>query len=107
MSDVFGSLVKQYYKKQKVDRADWLIGKGMFTSKINGDAICTMKSPGTVYNDPRVGKDPQPSHMKDYKKYQKITVEFIFIQALQIMHFILLQWTLAGMHGKRRERFGI
>jgi len=68
MSDVFGSLVKQYHKKQKVDKADWLIGKGMFTSKINGDAIRSMKAPGTAYDDPRVGKDPQPSHMKDYKK---------------------------------------
>ena len=68
MSDVFGSLVKQHYKKQKVDKADWLIGKGIFTSKINGDAIRSMKAPGTAYNDPLIGKDPQPSHMKDYKK---------------------------------------
>ena len=68
MSDVFGSMVKQYYKKQKVDKADWLIGSGIFTSKINGKAIRSMEAPGTAYNDPRVGKDPQPSHMKDYKK---------------------------------------
>ncbi len=68
MSDVFGALVKQHYKKQKVDKADWLIGKGMFTWKINGDAIRSMKAPGTAYDDPLIGKDPQPSHMKDYKK---------------------------------------
>ena len=25
-----------------------------------------MKAPGTAYNDPVLGKDPQPGHMKDY-----------------------------------------
>jgi Zn-dependent metalloprotease len=25
-----------------------------------------MKAPGTAYNDPLLGKDPQPAHMKDY-----------------------------------------
>ena len=25
-----------------------------------------MKDPGTAYNDPVLGKDPQPGHMKDY-----------------------------------------
>lgn len=27
-----------------------------------------MKAPGTAYNDPLLGKDPQPAHMKDYQK---------------------------------------
>lgn len=27
-----------------------------------------MKAPGTAYNDPVLGKDPQPAHMKDYQK---------------------------------------
>jgi Zn-dependent metalloprotease len=27
-----------------------------------------MKVPGTAYNDPTIGKDPQPGHMKDYVK---------------------------------------
>jgi Zn-dependent metalloprotease len=67
MSDVFGSLVRQYHKKQKVDKADWLIGKGLFTTKVNGEAIRSMKAPGTAYDDPRVGRDPQPSHMRDYR----------------------------------------
>lgn len=25
-----------------------------------------MRAPGTAYNDPVLGKDPQPAHMKDY-----------------------------------------
>ncbi len=65
-SDVFGSLVKQYSLKQKVDKADWLIGSGLFTRKIRGSALRSMKEPGTAYDDPIIGKDPQPGHMKDY-----------------------------------------
>ena len=65
-SDVFGSLVKQYSKKQKADQADWLIGAGLFTKKINGVAIRSMKAPGTAYDDPLIGKDPQPANMKDF-----------------------------------------
>ena len=65
-SDVFGSLVKQFSLKQKVEKADWLIGKGLFTKKVKGIALRSMKEPGTAYNDPTIGKDPQPGHMKDY-----------------------------------------
>ena len=68
-SDVFGSLVKQYSLKQKADKADWLIGNGLFTKKVNGVALRSMKEPGTAYNDPTIGKDPQPGHMKDYVEY--------------------------------------
>ena len=67
-SDIFGSLVKQYYLKQKVEKADWLIGNGLFTRKVNGIALRSMKEPGTAYDDPTIGKDPQPGHMKDYVK---------------------------------------
>jgi Zn-dependent metalloprotease len=65
-SDVFGSLVKQYALKQKAGKADWLIGSGLFTRKVNGVALRSMKDPGSAYNDPTIGKDPQPGHMKDY-----------------------------------------
>ena len=65
-SDVFGSLVKQYSLKQKAEKADWLIGSGLFTRKINGIALRSMKEPGTAYDDPTIGKDPQPGHMKNY-----------------------------------------
>lgn len=67
-SDVFGCQVKQHYLKQTVDKADWLIGEGLFESKIKGIALRSMKDPGSAYNDPALGKDPQPGHMKDYVK---------------------------------------
>jgi Zn-dependent metalloprotease len=66
MSDVFGSLVKQYQRNQTAAQADWIIGEGLFTSNVNGVGIRSMKAPGTAYDDPILGKDPQPAHMNDY-----------------------------------------
>ena len=68
MSDVFGSLVKQYAHapQQTAAQADWLIGAGLFTPAVNGVALRSMKAPGTAYNDPKLGKDPQPAHMNNY-----------------------------------------
>lgn len=67
MSDVFGSLVKQRVLNHTADQADWLIGQGLFTANVKGVALRSMKAPGTAYDDPVLGKDPQPAHMKDYK----------------------------------------
>lgn len=66
MSDVFGSLVKQRHLNQTADQADWIIGAGLLTANVNGIGIRSMKAPGTAYDDPVLGKDPQPAHMKDY-----------------------------------------
>lgn len=66
MSDVFGSLVKQYQSQQIASEADWIIGEGLFSSNVNGVGIRSMKAPGTAYDDPVLGKDPQPAHMRDY-----------------------------------------
>lgn len=66
MSDVFGSLVKQRQLNQTANQADWIIGAGLLTENVNGIGIRTMKEPGTAYDDPVLGKDPQPGHMRDY-----------------------------------------
>jgi Zn-dependent metalloprotease len=66
MSDVFGSLVKQYALKQTADQADWLIGAGLLASGIQGVALRSMSAPGTAFDDPLLGRDPQPAHMTDY-----------------------------------------
>ncbi len=66
MSDVFGSLVKQFTHGQSAKQADWLIGEGLWANGVHGVALRSMKAPGTAYDDPRVGKDPQPAHMDGY-----------------------------------------
>jgi Zn-dependent metalloprotease len=66
MSDVFGTMVKQWALGQSVDQADWLIGAGLLTPLIKGVALRSMKDPGSAYNDPLLGKDPQPKNMSNY-----------------------------------------
>ena len=66
LSDVFGSLIKQRKRNETADQADWLIGEGLFAPQVSGVALRSMRAPGTAYDDPVIGQDPQPSHMKDY-----------------------------------------
>ncbi len=66
MSDVFGSMVKQWALGQTIDQADWLIGAAIMAPGFKGRALRDMANPGTAYDDPRLGKDPQPGHMQDY-----------------------------------------
>jgi Zn-dependent metalloprotease len=65
-SDVFGSAITQYAKKQTADNADWLIGDEVMGPDLYGEAIRSMKAPGTAYDNPIIGKDPQPDHMDNY-----------------------------------------
>src|SRR5712692_7536062 len=68
VSDVFGSMVKQYSAnpKQNAGNADWLIGAGIFMPNIKGKALRSMSDPGSAYDDPTLGKDPQPGTMAGY-----------------------------------------
>ncbi len=67
VSDCFGSMVKQMVLGQSAAAADWLIGQGLFTSKVSGVALRSMKAPGTAYDDPKLGKDPQAGDMDGYQ----------------------------------------
>jgi Zn-dependent metalloprotease len=57
-SDVMGTMVKQFAGQQAVAKADWMIGLGLFK---NGDALRSMKKPGTAFAD-----DPQPADMDHF-----------------------------------------
>jgi Zn-dependent metalloprotease len=65
-SDVFGSIVKQRRLGHDAASADWIIGDGIFKPGVQGVGIRSMKAPGTAYDDPVLGKDPQPDHMSGY-----------------------------------------
>ncbi|KAK4224026.1 hypothetical protein QBC38DRAFT_486395 [Podospora fimiseda] len=71
ISDVFGIMVKQMVENETAEAADWLIGEGCLLPDVKGVALRNMKEPGTAYNDPRFGKDPQPAHMEGYKKVKQ------------------------------------
>ena len=66
VSDVFAALTTQRARGQTADRADWLIGEGLFRPGVEGRALRSMLEPGTAYDDPRIGRDPQVGHLTDY-----------------------------------------
>ncbi|KAI5918172.1 hypothetical protein F4810DRAFT_601775 [Camillea tinctor] len=70
VSDVFGIMVKQRVQNETADKADWLIGEDCIMPGVKGVALRSMKAPGTAYNDPRFGKDPQPDNFKDYEEVE-------------------------------------
>lgn len=66
LSDVFGELIQQRANHQLAKDADWVVADGIWKSTVKGRGLRDMLHPGTAYDDPKVGKDPQPAHMKDY-----------------------------------------
>jgi hypothetical protein len=66
VSDVFGVLVKQHSLGQSAEQADWLVGAELLNPSVQGRALRDMRNPGTAYDDPRLGTDPQPAHMDHY-----------------------------------------
>ncbi|KAG6038334.1 hypothetical protein E4U41_004307 [Claviceps citrina] len=68
VSDVFGIMIKQKAENETADKADWLIGEGCLVPDVKGLALRSMKAPGTAYDDPRFGKDPQVDNMSAYEK---------------------------------------
>jgi Zn-dependent metalloprotease len=60
ISDVFGSLVKQYHLAQTADQADWLIGADIVGPQL-APALRSMKQPGTANK-----YDNQPADMDGY-----------------------------------------
>lgn len=67
ISDVFGICTKQLHLGQTAEQSSWLIGEGLFTAKVKGVALRSMIEPGTAYDDPVLGKDPQPRDMSGYR----------------------------------------
>jgi hypothetical protein len=66
MSDVFASCLKQRLLGQDALGADWLIGEGLFVAGIRARGLRDMAHPGTAYDDPHLGKDPQGASMDEY-----------------------------------------
>lgn len=66
LADVLGALVEQYVNGHDAAGASWFIGRGLFTDQVQGTALRSMAAPGTAYDDPVLGKDPQPGTMSGY-----------------------------------------
>jgi thermolysin metallopeptidase-like protein/emfourin len=66
ISDVFAAMAKQRSRSQTAQQADWLVGEGLFRPGVDARALRSMLEPGTAYDDPRIGRDPQVGRMADY-----------------------------------------
>jgi Zn-dependent metalloprotease len=64
-SDVFGTAITQWVSNEGPDDADWLIGDEIMGPDLYGEALRSMRNPGSAYNNPIIGKDPQPAHYAD------------------------------------------
>jgi Zn-dependent metalloprotease len=69
ISDVIGIMIKQWRRGVTAMRSDWVIGREVFGPAVRGVGLRSMKAPGTAYDDPVLGKDPQPSHMRRYMDF--------------------------------------
>jgi Zn-dependent metalloprotease len=65
-ADVFGSVITQRTEGQDEQTADWLIGDEIMGPSLFGEALRSMAAPGEAYDNPIMGKDPQPAHMDNY-----------------------------------------
>lgn len=71
--DVLTSLIKQTKANHSAREADWTIAPGAIawvtgkSDSILSDKrpLFSMKTPGTAYDDPILGKDSQPAHFRD------------------------------------------
>ena len=66
VSDVFASCLKQRVLGHTAVEADWLIGQDLFVEGINARGLRDMAAPGSAYDDPMLGRDPQAGHMDGY-----------------------------------------
>ena len=66
VSDVFAACSEQRMLGQTAAEADWLIGAELFLPGVRARGLRDMAAPGTAYDDPRLGRDPQPGHLDDY-----------------------------------------
>lgn len=65
-SDVLAACMEQRRAGETAAEAGWLIGEGLFKPGVHARALRDMRHPGTAYDDPRLGRDPQPDHMDRY-----------------------------------------
>ena len=63
LADVFGASVQQWAVQSQ---ADWRIGEEIMLDGVS--AVRDMLHPGTAYDSPLIGRDPQPGHMDQYQK---------------------------------------
>jgi Zn-dependent metalloprotease len=65
-SDMLGSAIDAWANDRDADSHNWLIGEDIMADDLYGEALRNMAEPGTAYDDPILGRDPQPRDMSGY-----------------------------------------
>jgi Zn-dependent metalloprotease len=103
-SDVFGKMIEAHAKDQTVDQIDWVLGRGVFMPEIEGEGIRNMLHPGTAYDDPRLGKDPQPDCMSKYIEMSFDNGGVHYNSGIVNRAFALFVVSLSGYEWKKAAR---
>lgn len=65
-SDMLASAIDAWVHGHDADHHDWLIGDDIMAPQLTGEALRNMAEPGTAYDNPVMGRDPQPRDMSGY-----------------------------------------
>ena len=65
-SDMMGSAIDAWSNHRDAAAHNWLIGEDIMADDLYGEALRSMAEPGTAYDDPILGTDPQPRDMSGY-----------------------------------------
>ena len=101
VSDVFGSLVKQYALEQTAEQADWLIGAGLLEPGRQGQGAALDEGARHRLRRPVLGKDPQPAHMDDYVQTDEDNGGVHINSGIPNHAFYLAATALGGTPGSR------
>ena len=64
-ADVMGILVRQWRRRQTARQADWRIGVAIMGPGVRARCLRTFTADKAYENDPVLGTDPQPKHLRD------------------------------------------
>lgn len=68
IADVFGALTDQHHRGDDANNASWRVGENTVVDPAGGPGqpLRSMRAPGTAYDHPVLGTDPQPYHMDGF-----------------------------------------
>lgn len=70
-ADVMGEMTAQWHKKEDCSMADWLVGAEIMGPATKAKGLRSFKQAPAFVDDPVLGTDPQPKHLKDKYKGQE------------------------------------
>lgn len=64
-ADAIGETIQQWQFRHDVNQSDWRMGENIMGPGVSAKCLRTFKAEKAYENDPLLGTDPQPKHIKD------------------------------------------